>query len=143
MAGGPGAGRVLRQPPVTDSELPVGPPPGVELTVAVSWCAEHLEPYRARWPQGYMPATTVLFDTFVRLDNVQAYCQGKGGALNAALAEFGPMCCRVAEATISGPTGELAEGLTGADLLAALTDAATNGDLEMVASLRAIVLGLG
>lgn len=65
------------------------------LNPTSAWCAEHLEAFRARWPAGYLTATLILFERFVRNPDVSAYCHADASKLGAAVAEFGPLCCSV------------------------------------------------
>jgi len=44
--------------------------PRVDLRWDVMWCARHLEPYRARWPQGAPLAMMRLFDAAVAMPAV-------------------------------------------------------------------------
>lgn len=76
--------------------------PLIMMTVENTWCAEHLEPFRAEWPKGYMIANPLMMTAFAQLPDIQKYCEsseepGKADVrkLNAALAEFGPVCCRI------------------------------------------------
>lgn len=65
------------------------------LNPSSAWCAEHLEAFRPGWPDGYLTATLILFERFVRDPDVVAYCHADSTKLGAAVAEFGPLCCRV------------------------------------------------
>lgn len=74
----------------------------IEMTPENTWCARHLEPFRAQWPKGYLLAMPLMFSAFSMLDDVMAYCDPNDGSgmsdtrrLQAALAEFGPICCRL------------------------------------------------
>ena len=74
----------------------------IELTPENSWCPRHLEHFRKGWPKGYVIAQTMLFTAFCGLPDVLRYCGlGDDGniaqtrRLQAAIGEFGPMCCAV------------------------------------------------
>jgi hypothetical protein len=61
-----------------------------------TWCATHLENFRARWPEGYLPATLCLVHQALNLDEeIIAASGGRAAALSAVLREFGPLCCRL------------------------------------------------
>lgn len=69
------------------------------------FCPRHLEPLRAEWPRGYAGLMMVLFQHAVRDPEILRSCGWKPEVPNsadidrlpAALREFGPMCCRLAE----------------------------------------------
>lgn len=70
------------------------------------WCPRHLEPFRAEWPRGYLPASLALLDEAVRREDVAraAGWTPEGGRadparLSAVLAEYGPLCCLVGDET--------------------------------------------
>lgn len=69
--------------------------PQIEMTVENTWCAVHLEPFRAKWPEGYMVANVLMFAAFSANKDVQNYCNGDAMKLNVALSEFGPVCCLI------------------------------------------------
>jgi hypothetical protein len=57
------------------------------------WCGRHLEPYRARWPQGAPLAMMRLFDAAVRMPAVIDAAGGRTENLTEALKRFAPLCC--------------------------------------------------
>jgi hypothetical protein len=66
--------------------------PQVELTWDL-WCARHLEPYRAKWPQGASVAMMMLFDTAARMEAVAEAADHNTEKLTDALQRFKPLCC--------------------------------------------------
>lgn len=67
--------------------------PRVELDWRRDWCERHLEPFRARWPEGAMVAMLDLFDRATRHEAILTVTAGDASRLEAAFAEFGPLCC--------------------------------------------------
>lgn len=68
------------------------------------FCERHLEPLRARWPYGYATLMMALFQHAVRDPEILRFCGYTGpgseadtAKLFAAIAEFGPICCRLPE----------------------------------------------
>jgi len=57
------------------------------------WCGRHLEPYRARWPEGAMVAMMRLFDAAVKMPAVAEAAGHKTENLTGALQRFAPLCC--------------------------------------------------
>lgn len=86
--------------------------PGIVVEPGAAWCAEHLEPFRAAWPAGYLPAVMAL--TFQALNHDEEIIRASGGrveALTAVLREFGPLCCRLDPSVLDEiTTGALAGG---------------------------------
>lgn len=68
------------------------------LTIAPTqfWCAEHLEPFRERWPTGYLTATMYLLEQATEREDIQQAAHKKVEELSRVLTEFGPICCLVA-----------------------------------------------
>lgn len=73
--------------------------PGVQLDFAVHWCARHLEPFRARWPEGAGVAMVKLFELAVADDRLidrapkDADGKAKTSSIDALLREHAPLCC--------------------------------------------------
>jgi hypothetical protein len=73
---------------------------GLQLDWERDWCSAHLEPFRPRWPHGATIGAMMALSVFVHDKEVQTYCDGDSNKLEAALAEFGPMCCRIFQPTM-------------------------------------------
>lgn len=58
------------------------------------WCQTHLEPFRKRWPKGYVPASMCLVHQALQDEEIQAATEGKVEAITPVLQEYGPLCCR-------------------------------------------------
>lgn len=65
----------------------------IELTFAMMWCGQHLEPFRAAWPAGAGLAMLNLFDASVADERIVAAAGGDTERLGPVLREHGPMCC--------------------------------------------------
>lgn len=57
------------------------------------WCPRHLEPFRARWPRGYLPASMALLEEAVRRPEIARAAGGDADRLDPVLREYGPLCC--------------------------------------------------
>jgi hypothetical protein len=67
--------------------------PKVELPPGAVCCPVHLEPFRAKWPAGYPIAVVRLFEAATATSTeLQEAAGGDAHRLNAAIAEFGPLC---------------------------------------------------
>lgn len=64
------------------------------------WCARHLEPYRARWPEGAALAMLALFQAAAKMPAVVDAAGGQTGRLTQALQRFRPLCCFVGKAVL-------------------------------------------
>jgi hypothetical protein len=71
--------------------------PSIELRWERDWCERHLEPFRPQWPKGAARAALHLFDLACRNDKILTVTAGDPMRLEAAFAEFGPLCCLVGE----------------------------------------------
>lgn len=71
--------------------------PAVGLDFRTTWCPRHLEPYKARWPQGAATAMVMLFQEFAEDARVQELGAGDAMKLPALVAEHSPLCCYVDE----------------------------------------------
>lgn len=69
------------------------PPAGITIEPTAFWCPAHLEPFRQRWPIGYLPATLWLLRKALERDDVNQATGGRTEALDAVLREHGPICC--------------------------------------------------
>jgi hypothetical protein len=66
--------------------------PTVDLPVQAVCCAVHGEPFRHQWPAGYPTfAVTILKAALAAHELIDA-AGGDTARLNAAIAEFGPLC---------------------------------------------------
>lgn len=72
-----------------------GPKSKVQLEHRDALCVWHGEPLREEWPKGYEIIVPTLFGFFAELPDIVDYTQGSAERLQAAVAEFGPMCCAV------------------------------------------------
>lgn len=76
--------------------------PHVELDFRVHWCRRHLEPFRARWPEGSAVAMVKLFEAAAADGRIIAACPKTAGglakteSLNAVMREHSPLCCFIA-----------------------------------------------
>jgi hypothetical protein len=68
------------------------------------WCPMHLEPYRARWPEGAALAMVKLFQAFSAAPKVHEWYLPRFGlppyppeALHQAMDELAPLCCVVGD----------------------------------------------
>lgn len=78
--------------------------PDLQLSPSAIWCDEHLAPFEARWPTGYLIATMFLLEVALRSDQVFEATAGDASMLQPVLLEFAPLCCLAIE------SGELSEG---------------------------------
>lgn len=91
--------------------------PRVNLEWKYMWCGDHLEPFRANWPNNAGIAMLNLFTASACDDRITAAAQGETARLEPVLREFGPMCCflpaditqAVVEASLAGKKWEPAE----------------------------------
>jgi|SRR6266404_1652289 len=73
----------------------------ITVEPTATWCARHLKNFRARWPEGYLPATLCLVHQALNHDEeIIAASGGRGEALSAVLREYGPLCCRLPLSTL-------------------------------------------
>lgn len=71
--------------------------PKVQVEFTQAFCARHGEPFRDAWPKGVGIAIPTLVTVFAKLEEVAVYSQGDAGRFQAAIGEFGPMCCAVSD----------------------------------------------
>lgn len=68
----------------------------VMLTPQMLFCPEHLLPFKADWPRGYPGAMMCLFHQAVNHDEEIRQAAGmRTESLEAAIREYGPICCRL------------------------------------------------
>lgn len=70
--------------------------PGLKVEREMIWCAEHLAPFEARWPVGYLAATLRLLDIARERRDVRRAVAGREDRLGSVLLSLGPVCCLVA-----------------------------------------------
>jgi hypothetical protein len=93
------------------------PLPMIMVEPLATWCPSHLENFRGRWPEGYLPATLCLVHQALNHDDeIIAASGGRAEALSGVLREFGPLCCRLDAAMLD----EIIRGsLAGGDAMVA------------------------
>lgn len=92
----------------------------ITLEPRAVWCAEHIEPFRARWPAGYLPAVMCLVHQALNHDEeIAAAAGGEVELLDRVLREYGPLCCRLDP-----------------DMLARIVEGSIAGGDRMVATVR-------
>lgn len=69
--------------------------PQIQVTPQMLFCAEHLEPFRERWPEGYAPAMLCVFHQAMQDEEIIAAAGGRVEAITGVLREYGPICCRL------------------------------------------------
>lgn len=67
--------------------------PGVNVDPSWFWCPEHLEPFRARWPLGFIVATMYLLEEAIASEEILRATGGDARRLHPVLMEYGPICC--------------------------------------------------
>lgn len=98
------------------------------LDVRLMFCARHLAPFRADWPAGYPMAMLLLFLAFAARADTASYARGTREGLQAALREFGPVCClldaaltrRIVACALAGDMDEFVRIRTGIAVAAGL-----------------------
>lgn len=71
--------------------------PSIQVEFKDAFCARHGEPFRSGWPAGIGFAVPTLTTIFSELERIEHYSQGSAAKFQAAVVEFGPMCCAVEE----------------------------------------------
>lgn len=74
--------------------------PSIQVEFTDAFCARHGEPFRPGWPQGVGFAIPTLVTAFADLPDIVTYAEGDAAKFQAAVAEFGPMCCMVSDKTM-------------------------------------------
>lgn len=76
-------------------------PPLIKLSPETIWCSTHGEPFREAWPSGFVAFSMAVLD-FVLVDDPEiARAAGNDShRLDAVLAEFSPLCCRLPVPTL-------------------------------------------
>jgi hypothetical protein len=69
--------------------------PSIQIEFTNAFCPRHGEPFRPGWPVGVDVAVPLLVTIFSELEVIETYAQGSAAKFQAAVAEFGPMCCAV------------------------------------------------
>jgi len=65
------------------------------------WCSRHLEPLRAKWPEGAVIAMVELFKAAAADDRVIAAAGGDADNLTAVLHVIAPVCCYLGDAVVA------------------------------------------
>lgn len=69
------------------------PKPQVNFSLKRDWCPWHLEPFRARWPEGFATAMVEMAKLVFADDRVVRMSDGHAERLDAVVAECSPLCC--------------------------------------------------
>lgn len=79
--------------------------PQIMLDFKRDWCAKHLEPFRENWPEGAAIVMVLMATCALSHPNCHRYTNGDATKINAYLAEFSPICCRLPGRLIKRVTG--------------------------------------
>jgi hypothetical protein len=83
-----------------------GPGNPIQINYRRDFCHRHLRYFKRHWPKGSAAFTSLVFQAFVRLEEVMEFARqdGDGKAnpawLPEAMREFGPMCCALDHQTV-------------------------------------------
>jgi hypothetical protein len=77
----------------------------IQIHFRRDFCHRHLHYFKRHWPQGVATFTSLVFQAFVRLDDVMVFTRdggevGKVDRIPAAMQELGPLCCAVDHQTL-------------------------------------------
>lgn len=82
-----------------------GPGNPIRINLHRDFCHRHLHYFKRHWPKGSAAFVSLVFQAFVRLDEVMEFTRDGGGVgkvsrVPVAMAEFGPMCCALDHQTL-------------------------------------------
>lgn len=65
------------------------------------WCPKHLEPFRERWPDGFILAQVGMFQLGVSDERVAKETGGDANRIQPVLNRHSPLCCWLPETKIA------------------------------------------
>lgn len=76
----------------------------INIEPTVFWCARHIEPFRERWPNGYLPATLWLLHRALEDGRLLMEAEATKAPLEVLLPAHRPICCFLGDVPVASVT---------------------------------------